>query len=288
MERPLKMSRPLSKKIKHNSGLLRAAIINDIDRVKEIVLENPDCINTTYEGFITIVGVLNNETALDIAVRRSYDVMAKFLLTYDNVYISDMTISWVFQTHQLDILKILFEKNLVQNLDEYIYRCCSDKSLDFAEYFLRRAYNNNEQHAAVICSNKIIRKNILTISYSNNQHKVMKLFIKYGVNCQGWIYWDLDPSLYPNKESDQSMVIMSEWRSYLPEWNLKSHCLIYPKEFKQLVFTCLLVFQRLNKTTKARISKDIKMMLVKHIASKWREIKESKPNIWEDSEVNEL
>ena len=62
---------------------------------------------------------------------------------------------------------------------------------------------------------------------------------------------------------------MAAYVERIPKWSVETHYK-YPVMFKNIVFTCLCIFYRLNKTIDARISKDIKIMLIHHIAEDWR------------------
>ena len=54
----------------------------------------------------------------------------------------------------------------------------------------------------------------------------------------------------------------------MPEWTIKNHDL-YPLHIQNIVFTCLCVFNKLNTTINARISKDIRLLLIKYVARNW-------------------
>jgi len=66
--------------------------------------------------------------------------------------------------------------------------------------------------------------------------------------------------------------LLEEWREYLPEWSPKNH-LMYPFKIQKLVFRCLCLFNRLNKTTNTKISKDMKYKIIKHVINFWRKKK---------------
>jgi len=55
---------------------------------------------------------------------------------------------------------------------------------------------------------------------------------------------------------------------FLPEWNMLT-CYRYSSGFNKLALICLCVFNRLNKTIDAQISKDIQLLLIKYIARDW-------------------
>jgi len=61
-----------------------------------------------------------------------------------------------------------------------------------------------------------------------------------------------------------------EWVEKTKEQKFTKKYSLYPLVIKQTVFTCLLVFNRLNKTIDAKISKDIKMLLIQQITDDWK------------------
>ena len=68
-------------------------------------------------------------------------------------------------------------------------------------------------------------------------------------------------------------VIMRLINTQKVDWTTQIHKYYpYPKEFNNIIFICLCVFNRLNKTINTQISKDIRLMFIKHIANVWEMI----------------
>ena len=89
---------------------------------------------------------------------------------------------------------------------------------------------------------------------------IMKLLIAKGANSKN----PLDPtSILEYKDVSD---ILRHWKPYLPKFSIRT-CKYYPEEFKDIVITWLLVCKRKKKF---KISKDIKMLMLKYIAEVWK------------------
>ena len=82
----------------------------------------------------------------------------------------------------------------------------------------------------------------------------------------------INENLSIQKIEREMLSILVGWRSFLPTWSTQRNY-VYPSEFKKLMFVCCCIFHRLNKTINARISKDVRMTLLKNVATDWKKEK---------------
>jgi len=99
-------------------------------------------------------------------------------------------------------------------------------------------------------------------------NKILKMLIQHGANCNGLLKWVFREWCLKDTKK-KTIEILTNWKSYLPEWCIKTHK-YYPKEFETLVVCCCCVFNRLNKTINACISKDIRLLLIEYVAEDWK------------------
>jgi len=95
----------------------------------------------------------------------------------------------------------------------------------------------------------------------------VKLLIKHGARVDD----ELNSSIFNNYSiNKETRDVLNNWKHYLPEWSPKTHK-FFPKEFQELAMLCCCVFNRLNRTINAEISRDIRGMLIERIAEIWKE-----------------
>jgi len=235
------IKKPNSFKIK---CVFDAISTNDIDAVKYALKHYPQTINTTYSQ--------RKWTPLMMAMKQHFIAAFQLLLNNKNMdpniqdihgwtalgyaYLYAQIKSW--PEISIYCLGLLNHKDInigLRNAEGYTVCEC----INFA--FLYGDSIRESVYAGLICKSDFI----------------LNCFLKQSLDIQCYMI--------------QNTTLLS-WRSHLPDWSMKTHSK-YPQDFKKDIIAYLCLFNRLNKTINARISKDIRILLLKYISSQWKQKK---------------
>ena len=228
----------MRKKQKLNLNLIHSVYHNKLNDIINILKNNPKCINDRIIKDRSQQHDFDGKSAFIIAACYSRNKICDILL--DSPYLDPN----IQDKRNMTALHYLAVSN-----DEKIAKMLLTRSLSLNIEIVN--YNNSTP---------------LKLAYEYNNTNLIKLLIKFGAKCDNWREWEthsfvcgLDP-----KKQKKTMI---EWRSYLPQWTLKTHK-YYPLIFGTLVPFYLWLFKKLN------VTKDIRFIIVQKIAKNWRKIKD--------------
>jgi len=118
-------------------------------------------------------------------------------------------------------------------------------------------------------------RTVLMKTYQKALKISVGLILNTGINnCLGWQEW---PTNYRGAlvfHATQLCHSMERWRSFKPDWCVAVHKKYYPSEFDSIVRCVLKVFKRICLKHDIKFYKDIRLMLIRHIADSWRKTRD--------------
>jgi len=236
---------------------------NDIVAVEQILKKQPNRVNVWTRP--------RKKTPLFIACENGFLDIVKVLLAHKNTDVNLAEINGWTPLHialankHVEIVKELLKHPLIDtNCSTHFggraIWFCNDKTFDLVLKHNGFDINHKNRHG------KTALQQTYEFAHINTIHKI-EILLSNGADCINWRQWKFKKFA---TNQDQVISIMSKWRSYIPKWNIFNHKKFYPKEFKDLAITCMIVWNRVEIMHSIKICKDIKRFLVKYVAYNWR------------------
>lgn len=247
-------------------NLLRAAKNGKFEIMKDILKKEPHIINEKDE---------DGWTCLHWVCYNGYDEIFQFLIDFEGLDINAVnnykqsSLMIAFRHNNSSIVEILLSHSLI---DPNLHEKFKNTALHYCVGW------NNIECCELLCSHPSIDLELknkygntpLQLAVYDGRHEIIKILLQKGSKCKGWKEQEFYS--YVKKEYKiKTKKILSQWKRYLPFWSIFNHK-NYPKEFEDLSIICLLTFKKIEENNNLFIPKDIKRLLLSHIAEVWKQI----------------